>query len=45
MKVCIIVIAVCLNKFDIWENSGSSDMAQNALGQSHCGSFQSIAGL
>ena len=23
MKVCIIVIAVCLNKFRIWENSGS----------------------
>ena len=23
MKVCIIVIAVCLNKFQIWRNSGS----------------------
>ena len=33
MKVCIIVIAVCLNKFQIWLNSGSWDMAQIALGQ------------
>ena len=34
MKVCITVILVCLNKFHIWENSGSWDMAQNSLGQS-----------
>ena len=45
MKVCITVIFVCLNKFHIWENSGFWDMAQNALGQSDCGIFQSIAGL
>ena len=45
MKVYIIVILVCLSKFHIWENSGSWDMAQNALGQSDCGIFQSIAGL
>ena len=45
MKVYITVIAVCLNKFHIWENSGSWDMAQNALGQSDCRIFQSIAGL
>ena len=34
MKVYITVILVCLNKFHIWENSGSWDMAQNSLGQS-----------
>ena len=45
MKVCIIGIAVCLNIFHIWQNSGSWDMAQNALGQSDCGIFQPIAGL
>ena len=45
MKVYIIVIAVCLNKFHIWENSGSWDMDKNPLGQSDCGIFQSIAGL
>ena len=45
MKVCITVILVCLNKFHIWENSGFWDMAQNALGQSDCRIFQSIAGL
>ena len=39
------VILVCLNKFHIWENSGSSNMAQNALDQSDCRIFQSIAGL
>ena len=45
MKVYITVIAVCLNKFHIWENSGSWDMARNALGQSDWGIFQSIRGL
>ena len=35
-KVYITVILVCLNKCHIWENSGSCDMAQNALGQSDC---------
>ena len=45
MKVYITVILVCLNKFHIWENSGFWDMAQNALGQSDCRIFQSIAGL
>ena len=45
MKVCIIVIAVCLKKFHIWENSGSWDTVQNALGQSDCGIFQSFVGL
>ena len=34
MKVYSTVIAVCLNKFHVWENSGSWDMAQNSLGQS-----------
>ena len=34
MKVYITVIAVCLNKFHICENSVLWDMAQNALGQS-----------
>ena len=34
MKVYITITAVCLNKFHIWENSGSWDMAHNALGQS-----------
>ena len=45
MKVCITVISVCLNRFYIWKNSGFWDMAQNALGQSDCRIFQSIAGL
>ena len=45
MKVYITVIIVCMNKFHIWENSSSWDMAQNALGQSDCGIFQSTAGL
>ena len=45
MKVYITVILVCLRKFHIWENSGSWDMAQNALGQSDWGIFQSIRGL
>ena len=45
MKVYDTVIVVCVNKFHIWENSGSWDMAQNALGQSDCGIFQSIAEL
>ena len=45
MKVYITVILVCLNKCHIWENSGSWDMTQNALGQSDCGISQSIAGL
>ena len=45
IKVCITVITVCLNKFHIWESSGSWHMAQNALGLSDCGIFQSIAGL
>ena len=36
MKVYITVILVCLNKFHIWENSDSCDMAQNALGQLDC---------
>ena len=41
MKVYITVILVCLNKFHIWENSGSWDMVQNALRQSDCRIFQS----
>ena len=45
MKVYITVIAVCLNKFHIWENSGSWDMAPNGLDQSDSGIFQSIARL
>ena len=45
MKVYITVIAVCLNKFHIRGNSGSWNMAQNALGQSDCRIFQSIAEL
>ena len=45
MKVYITVIAVCLNKFHIWENSGLWDMAPNGLDQSDSGIFQSIAGL
>ena len=32
MKVYITVILVCSNKFHIWENSGTWDKAQNALG-------------
>ena len=40
MKVFIILIAICLNKIHIWENSGPWDMAQDALGQSDCGNFQ-----
>ena len=39
VKVSITVIAVCLNKFHIWENFGSLYMAQIALGQSDCGIF------
>ena len=45
MKVYITVTLACLNKFHIYENSGSWDMDQNALGQSDCKIFQSIAGL
>ena len=45
MKVYDTVIVVCVNKFHIWENSGSRDMAQNALDQSDCRIFQSISGL
>ena len=40
MKVYITVIAACLNKFHIWEKSGSWDKAQNALGQSDGWIFQ-----
>ena len=45
MKVHITVILVYLKKFHIWQNSGSLNMAQNALGQSDCRIFQLIAGL
>ena len=45
MKACITVILVCLNKFHIWENYGFWDMAQNALRQSNCRIFWSIARL
>ena len=44
-KVYITVIPVCLNKFHIWENFGFWDMAQNALRQSDCRIFESIARL
>ena len=45
MKVCSTIIAVSLNKFHIWENSSSWDMAENTLGQLDCGVFQSVTGL
>ena len=35
------LIAVFLQKSHIWEISGSSDMGQNALGQSGCRLFKS----
>ena len=34
-----------MNKSHIWENSGSVDMAQNALGQSDCRIFKSNISL
>ena len=43
IKVYITVIIVCLRKCHTWENSDSGDMAQNALGQSDCRIFQSLA--
>ena len=45
MRVYDTAIVVCLNKFHVWESSGSWDMDQNALGQSDCQSFQSVTGL
>ena len=34
------IIAVCLDKSHIWENSGSRDMKKNAHGQSNCRDFE-----
>ena len=39
------LIDVCLDKSHIWENSGSSDMGQNALGQSNCRILKSTISL
>ena len=38
-------LSFIFGKLHIWENSGFWDIAQNALGQSDCRIFQSIAGL
>ena len=39
MKVCIIVIAVCLNEFHIWENSGSEIWPKMLLANQIVGFF------
>ena len=39
------LITVWLDKYHIWENSGASDVGQNALGQSDCRIFKSTISL